>query len=256
MKRFASVFGLAARSSFWKCMAVVIAAAALVGVMLYMAPEHETVHYRDNEGKEQSYEAENSLWDLPGVSAAYVPMIIGFGGVCGLLAQTGWGKGAATGYTMRRLRVRKNTACLTWTVYNFMMIVIFWAMTALAAFLVIGLRAGNYSTPDSIGPQSVMLAFYSSAMLHHLVPGMDGLAWAGNVLGALACALGCADVAQKKWKGGTGGIALAFAVGLTMGEFYIQLSGNGNHILFIIGEALVIGLVCYSWWGGGENEEE
>ena len=41
-----------------------------------------------------------------------------------------------------------------------------------------------------------------------------------------------------------------------MGEFYIQLSGNGNHILFIIGEALVIGLVCYSWWGGGENEEE
>ena len=34
MKRFASVFGLAARSSFWKCMAVVLAAAALVGVLL------------------------------------------------------------------------------------------------------------------------------------------------------------------------------------------------------------------------------
>ena len=50
--------------------------------------------------------------------------------------------------------------------------------------------------------------------------------------------------------------AAAFAAGLTMGEFYIQLSGNGNHILFIIGEAFVIGLVCYSWWGGGENEEE
>ena len=65
-------------------------------------------------------------------------------------------------------------------------------------------------------------------MLHHLVPGMDALAWAGNVLGALACALGCADVAQKKWKGGTGGIALAFAAAVVLDAVVERVSARGT----------------------------
>ena len=56
MKRYLSVIGLAAQSSFWKGLALIVLSAALAGLLLYIAPESVPVHYVDENGEEQTYE--------------------------------------------------------------------------------------------------------------------------------------------------------------------------------------------------------
>ena len=50
MKRYLSVFGLAARSSFWQGLALMIVSVALAGALLYLTPGSGPVHYVDEYG--------------------------------------------------------------------------------------------------------------------------------------------------------------------------------------------------------------
>ena len=47
MKRYLSVFGLAARGSFWQGLALMIVSVALAGALLYLTPGSGPVHYVD-----------------------------------------------------------------------------------------------------------------------------------------------------------------------------------------------------------------
>ena len=55
MKRYLSVFGLAARSSFWQGLALMIVSVALAGALLYLTPGLSLIHilffYREVEGE-------------------------------------------------------------------------------------------------------------------------------------------------------------------------------------------------------------
>ena len=177
MKRYLSVFGLAARSSFWQGLALMIVSVALAGALLYLTPGSVSVHYVDEYGADQTYEDDLALSELPKASKMAAPLAGGLGGLCSVLAKSGGGKGAKTGYTMRRLQVREGTACLLWVVYDFMMLLLFWALAALVIFGVMTLRMKNMPEPNGIGPQSLILAYYGSALLHNLLPAGDALAW-------------------------------------------------------------------------------
>ena len=95
---------------------------------------------------------------------------------------------------MRRLQVREGTACLLWVVYDFMMLLLLWALAALVVLGVMILRAKGMTETHAIGPQSLILAYYGSALLHNLLPAGDAMAWVSHAVALVACAVGCVDV--------------------------------------------------------------
>lgn len=255
MKRYLSVFGLAARSSFWKGLAVIVVSVALAGVLLYLTTGSVTEYCVDEYGERQTFEDDLALSELPKASKMAAPLAIGFGGLCSVLARSGGGKGAKTGYTMRRLQVREGTACLLWVVYDFMMLLLLWALAALVVFGVMILRAKGMSETHAIGPQSLILAYYGSALLHNLLPAGDAMAWVSHTVALAACAVGCVDVAVKGWREKLGGIAMGIAVILTAAGWCVGVQNSGYHIMLTVAQAVVIGLTIYSWKEGDEDEE-
>lgn len=253
MKRYLSVFGLAARSSFWKGLALIVASAALAGLLLYCTPGAR-LYYADENGMEHSYVNAYSLSKLPGRSKMAAPLALGLGGLCAILAKCGGGKGAKPGYTMGRLQVRKSTACLLWVLYDFMMLLLYWAVAALTAFLVMSLRVRNLSGSVFIGPQSLVLTVYGSSLLHNLLPMGDILAWVGNTLAMLTCAVGCVDVAVKEWRGKLGGICMGIAVVLAAADFSLSVPNTGGHFICMVLQIVLLVIVLNSWKGGDADE--
>ena len=256
MRKYLSVFGLAARGSLWKGLAVTVLAAALAGLLLFLLPQQEMNPYYAGPG-EKSEEVLSSYIFMEAAqdSCASIPLMVGFAALCAVLAGTGWGKGAKTGYTVARLRVKKNTACLLWTAYDFMALLLYWAVSAGVLLFAMVLRMKNVSPGGELDPLTLILTCYSTPLLHHLLPVGNVYAWGGNILGILACAVGCADVAEKKWRGQMGGIPLAIAVALTVCGFFVRLQNSGAQALYMAAQAALIGIVLYGWWGGDKREE-
>lgn len=254
MRKYLSVFGLAARGSLWKGLAVTALAAALAGLLLFLLPRQELKPYTDQWGEREVIVGSYTFAETVRDSCAAIPLAAGYAVLCAVLASVGWGRGAKTGYTVRRLRVKKNTACLLWTAYHFMVLLLYWAVSAGVMFFVLAMRMKN-ATGGGFDSLTMILTCYSVPLLHHLLPVGDAYAWGGNILGILACAVGCADVAQKKWRGQTGGIPLAIAVALTLGGCFISLQSSANQALLMVAEAAMVGIVIYSWWGGDKSEE-
>ncbi len=255
MNRYVSVLGLAARSSLWKGLGVILASAALAGALLYRTPCGVTRVVEDNvNGMPMIYEETVTLADLPARGWIFIPLVLGFILLCGLLMTTGWGRGAKSAYTVQRLRVKEGTVSLLWTGYNFMMLLLFWAVTAAVLLGVMSLQVKNYPHPQEVGPQTLVLALYGSRLLHHLLPMGDALTWIGNLVCLAACAVGCMDVARKRWVGRTGGILLAIAMALTVLSFRIDLQ-SGSMLLVILIQAVVTGVGIYSWEERDEGEK-
>ena len=115
MKRYLSVFGLAARSSFWQGLALMIVSVALAGALLYLTPGSVPVHYVDEYGADQTYEDDQALSELPKASKMAAPLALGLGGLCSVLAKSGGGKGAKTGTPCGGCRCGKAPpACCGW----------------------------------------------------------------------------------------------------------------------------------------------
>lgn len=202
MSRYISVLGLAARSCFLKGLAIMVVSVLLSGLLLYLLPEGvERESYMDENGVVQWIYEAYDLSEIPEVSRAAAPLAVGFGLLCTVMARTGGGKGAKTAYTVGRLRVKPGTVRRLWTGYYFMMLVLYWAMAAAMLYGVMRYRVGLAAESMDIGPQSMVLAFYGSNLLHHILPTSDFFAWIGGIVGLLACAVGCMDVAQKEWTG-------------------------------------------------------
>ena len=165
------------------------------------------------------------------------------------------GKGAKTAYTVGRLRVKPGTVRRLWTGYYFMMLVLYWAMAAAMLYGVMRYRVGLAAESMDIGPQSMVLAFYGSNLLHHMLPISDFFAWIGGIVGLLACAVGCMDVAQKEWTGQVGGPLMGIAVALTLGSFWVPMESSRILVGIVIGEMVVIWAALISWSGGDMCEE-
>ena len=101
----------------------------------------------------------------------------------------------------------------------------------------------------------MVLAFYGSNLLHHILPISDFFAWIGGIVGLLACAVGCMDVAQKEWTGQVGGPLMGIAVALTLGSFWVPMEGSRILVGIVIGEMVVIWAALISWSGGDTCEE-
>lgn len=255
MNRYISVLGLAARSCFLRGLAVMVAAVALAGVLLYLTPGITLENCVDEYGESQTYEHNLAPSELPGDSKAFLPLALGLIGLCTVLAKNGGGKDAKPAYTVRRLRVKPGAVRLLWTGYYFMMLILYWALAAAVLYGVMRYRVDLAADTLSTGPQSLVLAFYGSRLLHHLLPVGDIFAWCANIVGILACAVGCMDVAQKEWSGQIGGPLLGVAVALTLGSFRVKLDSSMILVGIMVVEAVVVCAAMVSWSGGDTNEE-
>ncbi len=72
-------------------------------------------------------------------------------------------------YTLRRLRVREETAALWEAVYNSICLLLFWAVQTAAA-LGLGVWYTTLIDPKGVTRQTIFLAFYRCAFLHNLLP--------------------------------------------------------------------------------------
>ena len=186
MKKYISVFALAARGSFVKVVAVTLSAALISAGLLWIVP----ATYPD-----AAEEIKGISVDLM-VSQSFCPIIalIGFAGIVVLLSRIGTGKGVQPAYTVKRLRINRKMVSVLWAVYNTIMVLFYRAMLALAVYTVVGIRLKD------VGPQALLLASYGNNFLHGLLPLKDITGWIVFILITILVGIGCSLVSVLRWR--------------------------------------------------------
>lgn len=210
MRKYMSVLGLAARATLVRVLVLTAVCAAAAAFLLCRAPFTEAAP--DLVGARpwlRSLESAGSWWPVLAVYA------LGFGLLAALLCRTGCSFGSRTEYTLGRLRIREGAVTAVWTVYNAACLLFYWAVMAAAVYGAMVWRAGVYASgaPAAAlgenaaysaalgGLQAVLLAFYGSPFLHHLLPLRDGGVWAADLICLLACAFGAALFSHRQRQG-------------------------------------------------------
>lgn len=252
MKRYGSVFALAARASFTKVVAVTLLAAVLCGVLLWFAPTHDSYNTYDENGQIIATTQYDMVSADTMVKKSYciLPAGLGFVAVILLLARIGTGKGVQPGYTVRRLRVKPLVVTALWSLYNCIMVLFYRGMILLAVYGVIGWRM------QESGPQALLLASYGNAFLHKLLPLRDTLGWMMLILTTLLIGTSCALHAAVYWrKTATKGSALGFSIWLAGISMSIS-AGCGEVLVFSLLGFFVTGFLIYHAFGGDEDEAD
>ena len=200
MRRYCSVLGLAARSTFWK-----VLAAALVSCGAEAALFLITLHGWDPEWETYGGTvAANNPMGLEGLIAhSRIALCFGLGlaAVCGTLALLGWeGSGSQTGYTVRRLRVGESRLTLLWGGYGVLCLVLYWA-AHLATVLALCTAAMPRLAPEAASPLALFLACWRSPYLHSLLPLTDWPLLGRNLLLFVGLGLSTASFALRRRHG-------------------------------------------------------
>lgn len=117
---------------------------------------------------------------------------------------------ATTGYTIRRLRISPIKAYITITVYYFMLIVIFWAITIVSIFLVakVGLTVSGATDID----MKLALGLLRTEIGHALIPFAHPLVIFFNLEAALALAAECGRACYLSWHNGRQSASIAIII--------------------------------------------
>lgn len=214
MRRVSSVLGLAARSTFWKVLAVTLVscgveAALFLTTLARWGPERNPL----------------SLEGLLFYSRAFLCFGPGLVLICALLAL--WersGSGSQTGYTVRRLRVGESRLTLLWAGYGTLCLVFYWA-AHLGTVLALCAAAMPRLTPEAASPLALFLACWRSPYLHSLLPLTDWPLLGRNLLLCAGLGLGTASFSFQTRHGrhAWGWIPLALA-----GALAFPMSMNGS----------------------------
>lgn len=250
MKRYGSVFALAARASFTKVVAVTLLAAVLCGVLLWFAPAHDSYNTYDENGRIIGTAQYDMVSADTMVKKSYcvLPAVLGFAALIFLLARIGTGKGVQPGYTVRRLRVKPWVVPVLWSLYNCIMVLFYRTMIALAVYGVIGWRM------QESGPQALLLASYGNTFLHKLLPLRDPIGWMMLILTTLLIGICCTLNGAVYWrKPATKGTVLGISIWLAGISMSIS-AGCVEVLVFSLIALAIIGVPIYQALGGDEDE--
>lgn len=250
MKRYGSVFALAARASFTKIVAVTLLAAILCAVLLWFAPAQVTYDTYDENGHMIATTTSDTVSADMMVRKSFcvIPAALGFAAVVILLARIGTGKGVRPGYTVMRLRVKPWAVTALWSLYNCIMVLFYRAMIVLATYGVICYRIRD------VGKQALLLASYGNSFLHNLLPLRDVTAWLLLVFLALLVGVGCAMNAAQYWQENSKTGTAAY-VGISFTGICMNIPmGSIAAYIFIFASIAIIGIQIYQAFGGDEDE--
>lgn len=239
MNRYLSTVGLYARWNLYKILAIILVTALAAGALVYRVPVGDVPVDMglDPETGEtmQAFAYYDRLDGVIAGSRAPIVCAAGFAAIVAVMSLTGCGYNTKAGYTVRRLRVKEETAVLLWGGYHAVLLVIFWAILATVLYGVMTLRLGMEVTTDYIhyGPQSMMLLCYTDTFLHHLLPLQDVAVWGVSVAGVLATAFSSVAFSyyQRREKFS---IFILLSVAATVLSFFCPMGDDKNFILMVV----------------------
>ena len=181
-----SLFQLFLRHTAWKVLLILLASAALQGVLFWLGMPDPT----ENSLEVVLVPMESRLWWV---------ILLTFAVVVGLLlsASTVRGKGR-TDYLLDRLAIPPKEVILCQGICNSLAVLLFWAAEAL---ILLGLCWLYGVMGGFLGPQTIFLATWQNDLLHSFLPMEEVSRWARNLLWSLgvgfAAAAGSAQLRRK-----------------------------------------------------------
>lgn len=221
MRQHLSVLMLAARSTIYKVLALLVAMAVAEGLLF------QTTLQKALAGEPLGLEQV--------ISQSRIALVCGLGFLllCALLSVAGSeSRGGKLGYTLRRLSVSERGVFLWWASYNVACFFLFWVAQLAIAMLLCRLYLSRMD-PAYISGQTVFLAFYRSRFLHSLLPLAEASRYARN--GVLVLCLGvCAACSSWRQRRGQRGIAVVALAAITAVSFPQAMGSFGSDLLLVL----------------------
>ena len=215
MRKHLSVLMLYVRSTLYRFLLLVLAMAAVQGVLF-------TLSLRRAEGLFGLNTI--MLQTRPGIVFAVCFLLL-----CALLCLTGCEFGSKSGHTLCRLSISRQMTFLWQSICNAGIIFIFWAAQVCIALTLCSIYMIYYPQP-----QAAMLVFYSNSFLYNLLPLAEKVILVRNI--ALLCAIAvtsaCFPISMRRGEKPTAAIAVA----LICIVFFIRDKGSfmANAMLSVI----------------------
>lgn len=246
MRKHLSVFGLFARSSIYKVLGVILLLSAVQTFFFHLELEKAIDAYNvvgfGMAPLERIFER----------SAFYEYLAAGFLLITLFLCLTG--HQANTGYTLQRLSVSEKVTFIYQGVYNVLVYVILAAFQLTLAFFLCRYYLASVPS-ETVGNQTLFLAFYKSKFLHSLLPLEDTALWIRNILLALCLGFSAAEFPYSFRRGKFDPIILAMALYAIV--FFRAEIGEITKIISMSIITLLIGAeIVYSVFIKKDEEEE
>lgn len=248
MNRYISAAGLYARWNLGKIAIITAVTVLLAAALVWRYPigAVDTSYTDLTTGEQVAMTAfYGALDQVIAPSRAPIVCAVGYAAMMTVMSLTGCGYGAQSRLTVGRLRVKEKQAVLLWAAYHAALLVVFWALLALALYGVMAWR-GQVEVPElspSLGPQSLMLLCYTDTFLHRLIPLRDTAVWTASVAAVLASALTTVQFAYRQRRGGFSLLPL-LAMGGTVWTFFCPKGSSTNFLLM----AGLLGLAGGALW--------
>ena len=237
MKQHKILFQLFLRHTAWKVLLILLASAALQGVLFWLGMPDPT---------ENSLEAALA----PMVSRLWWITLITFAVIVGLLlsASTVRGKGR-TDYLLDRLAMPPKEVILCQGICNTLAILLFWAAEAL---ILLGLCWLYGAKGGYLGPQTIFLATWQNDLLHSFLPMEEVSRWARNLIWSLSVGFAAAaGSAQLRRKGKA--IGIFFLIGCSGAIFRCPM---GNLALDVFYSLLALAIAAVTLYNAAQIGKE
>lgn len=243
MRKHLSVLMLAARSSIYKVLGLLLLMTGLEGAALYLTLARSPA-WGHPVSLEELIEQSRVSWIL---AAAFVL-------ITAVLCLTGCEFGSKQGYTLRRLQISEKSVFAWQCVYNAACLVLLWAVQTGIALAFCAWYTAN-AEPGTVTNQTLFLAFYRSGLLHSLLPLSDWLRWLRNFLLLLGLAMAAGEFPIRQRRG-SWGKSIVFMLVVTIAFFTREMGSTGSDGTLIGLSLLVAGLTVFSALTQDADERE
>ena len=254
MKERLSIVMLAARSTVYKVILLMVVTAAVqaglyYGWMLkYIVPE-ATWLVSLEVGMKESF-------IVPVAAVAFVIL-------CVILCVTALGPGSKSVYTLRRLAISEKEILCWMAVYNTLVFLLFWMSQILVVMglcrlyewlaPILGEKNGVPVSELLVGPQTVYIAFYRDKYMHSLLPMAEISRWIRNLVLLLGLGV-CTATFSNSLRYGKKGFALLVVMVAALGMFCGGVGLLESDLACLV--VVLIAGISSAWiaLGGVENE--
>jgi len=233
--KYASVFGLYARSSIFKVLGVLL---CMSGVQIGLFLKHYVPS--SGIGYQNPFVVAVADCGIPKIFAGtFLVLTI-------LLCMTGTEYSSKTGYTLRRLCVSERSTFFCQALYNIFAYILLLA-TQIVVIYIIGIIFLKSEPAKYVNVQAIFLAFYSDGFLHAVLPLEDVWLWGRNICWLVALGMTTAEFPYLQRRGNKFNMSLVFMMIMVIGFWKSSISydvgiNKGDFITGFL-SLLVIGIV-------------
>lgn len=168
-----------------------------------------------------------------------------------LIVTEGDRSGCKSSYTLLRLKVSKKRQFAAKTVYNFLCLMMVFAVQILTAFVICRVYEAKLPS-ELVSPQYLFLTFYRNEFLHCILPMADWGKWICNFLLLLALAMDAAYVGNRN------GVRLSLVNYCILVQWFVSEINSPVALLCALYCVLIIIAVLLRLFGviGGGRDEE